>query len=318
MENVKEYGYIQFPLCLLQETFMDINNGLNMILSYGIINYAGKLPYETASVAKQVCYSWYRNRDILQSSITRKIYKAIDEETFTEDVDYNGFAGDTFYPDENIDELSRLFSSNPSFKKDCILQYQINLASSQNHLSLILGPYDATIREYNQALFIKQKFEAKYGPDVMPTIKAKVLIDFRDKYQSQIDLFRGIISIKSLIGFKKYIATTRNVILMRMTGCKSLSAMDSLLSKNKKAKEFHEKYFRSDKALRYNFDKLFYELLTRGFIRSKIFERSVSRKIFISTKLSYEELADEIIKFAKKRSHDKEENEARERIRATI
>lgn len=318
MEKNKEYAYIQFPLCLLQETFKDLCDGLNLILSYGIVNYAMKLPYKMDAVAKQVCYSWYRQRNVMETSITRKIYKAIDDETFTEDSDYNGFAGNKFDPDENIDELSRLFDTNPGFKKECILHYQIYLATSRNHLNIENGHYDLWIQKYNQALSIKQKFESKYGPDAMPTIKVLILFDFRDKYQSQIDLFRGIVSIKSLIGLKQYIATTRNVILMRMTGCKSQSALDYLLLNSKKAKEFHEMYSRSDKALRYHFDKLFSELLTRGFIKSKIFERSVSRKIFISTKLSYSELADEIIKFAEKRAHNKNENEARERIRATI
>jgi len=70
--------------------------------------------------------------------------------------------------------------------------------------------------------------------------------------------------------------------------------------------------------LRYHFEKLFGKLLSSGFLQSKIFERSVSRKIFLSTTLTHDQLAKEIILYAQKGNFKKKEIEAREKIKATL
>lgn len=314
----KVYGYIQFPLCLLQETHKDVEKALNLMIDYGIVSYALKLKYNIRDVAKQVCYYYYRKQEVLQASIRKQIDKAIDKDLFTLDEDYNGFNGyEKFNPEENISEILVLFNENDEFKSDSILHYQIHLATSKDHLGITIYSNDDTIQRYNEAVQLKQKFENRYGPDAMPMCPKNILFDFRDK-QQDLDVFRALIGIRSLIGFRNYIATTRPVILMRMLGCKSKKALDMFLQENEAARELYQKYARSRRSLEYHFNKLFSQLLSRGFIKSKIFMRSVSRKIFLSINLNYDQLTSEIIEFAKKRNFKHREDEAIRKIRCTI
>jgi len=314
MEERKD-RYIQFPLCLLQETYSNPNNGLSMIISYGLVYYATKFKYEIREVARQLMYCYYRKQGIIQDRLLERIEEYIQSGQLTIDEDYNGFDGLEFNPENEINELLKFFESDSQFKDDTILRYQI--AQSAGFLCINIGSMDGTIKRYKEGLEIKNKFEQVYGPDCMPMIKPTQVFDFRDSGKD-LELFRAYIGIKSLIGQKKFVITTRNVILMRMLGCKSNESLQAFISKNKDARDLYDKYNRSEKALRYHFDKLFDKLLASGFLQSKIFERSVSRKIFLSTTLTHDQLAKEIILYSQKGNFKKKEIEAREMIKATL
>jgi hypothetical protein len=314
-EKKRDDRYIQFPLCLVQETYHTPGKGLGIILDFGTVNFAKKIDYNMTEVARQLMYAYYRNRALIQDDLFDTVYKYAIKGLLTTDEDYNGFSNNSFEPLETSKELPGLLESDEEFKLAAILRYQINQA--ENLLRIKDYNIDRTLKGYNEGKSIQNKFESKYGPDCWPSIKPSQLFEFRDSGKD-LDLFRAFIGIKSLIGQKKYIATTRNVILMRMLGCKSGQSVQDFIKMNEEAREVYQKYSRSDKALRYNFEKLFESLLSKGFIKSKIFERSVSRKIFISCKLSFDELANEIIEFSKVRDFKKRENEAIKRIRATI
>lgn len=298
--KVKEYGYIQFPLCLLQETFRNVEEGLNLILDFGIVNYARKLPYSLEEAAKQVCYYYYRNRNILQQDILNKISKAERSGMFTPDEDYNGFTGDSFNPEENIDELMQLFSKDSKFKDDCIIHYQIHLATSGNHLNIAIGSNDNTIRRYNKALKLKEIFESRYGADAMPMIKKGIIFDFRDNKENDINLFRGLVSVKSLIGLKNFIATHKTVILMRMLGCKSKASLSDFLQNCDLASEAYKKY-----SGRKRMDNLLYKLMERGFIT--MLSKKHENRIYLSTRYQTPvEFAEAIIKYRNERDIKKQ------------
>jgi len=78
-EEKKEYNYVQFPLCLIRETYKDVAEGAELILCFGIMNYAIKLKYDLREVARQLAYSYYKRKKFLQSSLADKIDKAIKE-----------------------------------------------------------------------------------------------------------------------------------------------------------------------------------------------------------------------------------------------
>ncbi len=313
----KEFGYLQFPLCLIRETYKDVTEGIEMIISYGIVNYAMKLPYEIENIAKQLIYDYSRRYEKLQKNVKEILIKNKDhliienELLFTSEGEFN--------PDEYaLDVILDLFKEEPELEIGAILNYQLHLAVSENHLNLTIRSNDYNLEEFRKAKKIQDDFESKYGPDAMPMCKANILFDFRDKYISDIDILRAYIGIRSLLGQNKYIATTRPVILMRMLGCKNKITMQDFIRTNMKAKEVFKRITRTEKSLRYHFGKLFNQLLKRGLIKSRIFDRKVSRKIFISIRLDFNELADEIIKFAQKSDFKEMEKEAISKIRATI
>ena len=164
MERIKDYGYLQFPLCLIKETYEDIKEGINLMIYYGIVNYAKKLKYSLNDVAKQLCYDYYNKENILQASLKKSINKAIaDGFSFYADIDYKGFDNKgKFNPDLNITEMLIMFDKNSELKKDSILNYQIHLAVSKDHLNITIPSYDNAIEGYERGLEIQNNFESDF------------------------------------------------------------------------------------------------------------------------------------------------------------
>lgn len=302
MNDKKEYKYVQFPLCLLMETYKkDIESTLRLILRYGIMNYAIKLKYDLQDVAKQTAYYFYRKQDVLQNSIIEKINTAIDEDLFSFDADYNGFSGATFQPDDNISEILKLFESDQQFKDDCVLNYQLHLCTSSDHLSISIASNDSLIKSYNTALLIKKEFEDKFGPDAMPFCKKSMLFEFIEN-PKDIDLFRAYIGILSLIGQRNFTSTSKPVILSRMIGTKSKDAFN-YFSEDPIIKKTIQKY-----SNRYWIDKLLTTLTQRKFIM--YLARKHDRKLFVSKYMEPMELANLIKSRRDMRDLKKLQNEA--------
>lgn len=52
--------YLQFPLLLIREMFINKEDAINKIIKYGIYNYSTKFHYQKSEVAKQLIYDNYR------------------------------------------------------------------------------------------------------------------------------------------------------------------------------------------------------------------------------------------------------------------
>jgi len=314
MKTEEEYKYFQFPLCLLQNILIDAENGINLIISYSIINSAKKMKYSISDVARQLIYDFYRHESELPNSLRRDLKLYVKNNEFTYDEVYNGFGGTGigFNPIENIEELKKVFSDNKEFEQQAIFHYQIHCAA--NFLNVKLGYIKSIMERYEKAKAQIEEHETKYGKEPTPGIKTSLLFEFRDKKnKNENELLCALIAIRSLIGQHPYTATYKNVISMRMIGAKSKKALEECLSKFSKQKELKEVY---DKySIRYQMDKMITTLLSRKFIQSKI---SYGRKIYFSTKLNMQELTEAIIESKKKRNFKKREWEARKQITAAI
>lgn len=293
--------YVQFPLCLVQGTFPERYDHLNIMLDYGIIKYAKSFKCDLIEVARQLMYAYYRNEDMIQMSLYKMFKDYLDDGALTTDEDYNGFSGASFYPDDSINELLTLFKSNPEFKEASIFRYQI--AQAVSFLNIRLHNIDHTLKKYNEGLSAKNIFESSYGPDCFPNIKPLHLIDFRDS-RKDIDLLRAYIGIRSLIGQNNYVSTHKTVILSRMMGCKSNDSLNAFLKNNKTAKETYEKY-----SSRKRMDNLLYKLMERGFII--MLSKKHESRIYLSAKLKTpSELADAILRNRKQNDLKKQIAEA--------
>lgn len=300
MNEKNEFKYVQFPNCLLMQTYESIDNGLRMILDYGIVHYAKTQPYELHDVARQVCYDYYRNKNLLQYSVINTIKVAENHDQFSE-VDHDGFFWDSFNPEDNINEILLLFENDSSFKKTCILNYQIHLVCSQDQLNIKLGSYQRTIETYDKALKIQEAFERQFGPDAMPYCKVSMLWEFIDN-PKDIDLFRAYIGIKSMIGRRNFISSNKPAILSRMIGCKTKSAFEYFTTdrhgKKKNLLPTVETY-----SNRYRMDKLLSTLAERKYIMY-LSKKKVS-VIYLSMYMEPEELG-KLIKETKERQNIKQ------------
>lgn len=302
MNDKKEFKYVQFPLCLLMETYKeDLETALRLILRYGIMNYATKLKYNLQDVAKQVCYYYYRKQGVAQNSIIEKIETAIDQDLFTPDEDYNGFSGQTFQPDDNISEVLKLFESDPQFKEDSIINYQLHLSTSGDHLGISIASNDDLIDTFNRALQIQETFEERFGPDAMPFCKKSMLFDFISN-PKDIDLFRAYIGIKSMLGRRNFISSNKPAILSRMIGCKSKAAFEyyttDKYNKDKNLLPTVAKYGK-----RYHMDKLLLTLAEHKYIM--FLSKEKISVIYLSKYMEPEDLG-KLIKETKTRQNIKQ------------
>lgn len=176
-------------------------------------------------------------------------------------------------------------------------------------LELEIDNYAEIVEGYKTAANARSMFEQRHGHDAMPTCKAEMLLNFRDKNPEELYLLRAYIGIRSLIGLKNYVSSHKKTVLMRMVGCKTNKALEEFIRTNKSAAEEYEKYSR-----RKQIDKLFRELKERKF--SSMLSQKGDRQIYLSVKYTnLNEFADAIVK-RKQQIHNKRElAEAREKLR---
>lgn len=301
----KEYNYLQFPLCLLRETYNDPVRGINLMICYGIIYFALKQKYTLRDAARQIVYDWYRDRDTLDGNSINIIKKAIDRDEFTEDEDYNGFSGDTFTPDNNIEEMLALFSKHVNLKNRAIFNYHVHTACQV--LNIDMHSLADTFSMYREANKIKEAFEAEYGPDAMPHCKTDILFNFRDN-PAEINLFRAFIGCSSLIGQRIFTGTHKTVILSRMIGAKSNKVLDEFMDMNTVPTYEYYKH-------RNHFGKLMDELAERHFIMTLTSKHKSI--IYISKWMEPEELA-ALIRAAKEAKAAKDLKRRRNEAGASI
>lgn len=300
-----EHRYFQFPLCLLQKVLIDPFKGIDQIISYGIVQYSKSVRYDLAGVCRQLLYDFYKKEENLSRSLSKKMYSYAQEEVFSYDEDYKGFDGNgQFNPEENTNELLKIFEYDAEFKKEAIQHYRVQCATL--FFGVSIGSMNYTLSSYEDVLKEIKSHEQKFGKQPQPGIKKDLLFEFRDKKSvKETELLCALVAIKSIIGQRNFAPTYKNVILMRMIGAKSKAALQEVL-KQPKLREVYETYSK-----RYRMDKLIEKLVTRNFFRSKI---SFGRQIFFSTKLTMEELGDAIIEKRKGSKHKRLEKEIRKRI----
>lgn len=290
MNKAKEYAYLQFPLCLLAETYKDPERGLNMIIGFGIMNYSMKLPYDMNRVATQAIYDYGRNYGKLQPYLAKSLTDAVDDGVIMYE-DYNpGFeANGNFNPDPDLclNPLMNLFEEDPRLRDEAILNYRLHLGTSKEHLNITIRSNSSIKSQYEEATKIKQANEERFGPDAMPIIKKDLVYEFRDEQLHDIDLLRAYIGISSIIGRRNFTATNKPAILRRMIGCKNKAAFE---------------YFREEPHLmptieryakRYPMNKLLHTLREREFIM--FLSRGRKKSFYISKHMAPEEL----VKFVK-------------------
>lgn len=280
-----EYKYVQFPLCLMTETYKDRERGLNLMLDFGLVHYALSQKYEIGDVVRQTIFDFYKNTDKLPRDLRVAIEEAEAEDQFTHDEDYNGFNSDgKFDPELNAPELLGILENNPDIKEEAVRHYQLHQAGE--FLNIQIGSVKRTLKSYNEAQGIRESYERIFGPDAMASVKPSVLIDYRDNPKQDIDLLRAYLGIVSMIGYRKFISTNKPAVLSRMIGAKSKQAFQSL-SKLTTTGDTIKKYSK-----RWNMDKLMLSLAEHKFIM--FLSKKQTSVIYVSRYMEPQELADQV------------------------
>lgn len=289
MENFdSKEMYLNFPLCLLIETYEDSLSGWEQIIGFGIVALAQKFKFEINEVGRQIMYSYYRESDAIPRWLHREINQYVESNELEIDEDYNGFTGDNFEPFSAVgSELFELFECDRKLKEQAILFYQVRQLLKLGILPDSIESPKQVLEWRDRAIQFVERFETRFGTDVMVGIKLELIIQAKNKKIDR-DLFRAYTGVKSLIGKKKYTLATKPAILSRMLGCKS-----------KEAFEFYtkEKWFKQKSLLptlkkysqRYHMDKLLLRLAEGKFVM--FLSRKQLSSIYLSTFMEPEELS---------------------------
>lgn len=254
-----EYKYVQFPLCLVNETYKNREKGLDLMLDFGLVHYALSQKYNMVDVVRQTIYDYYKNTDKLPGDLRVAIEEAEAEDRFTHDEDYNGFNSDgKFDPELNAPELQKILDGNPDLKAEAVRHYQLHQAGE--FLNVTIRSPRMIFKGYHEAQAIRESFERSFGPDVMPSVKKSLLFEYKDNPKQDITLLLAYIGICSLIGQRNFISTSKPVILSRMIGAKSKASFQAF-SKQKESKEVVARFSK-----RWPMDKLLLSLAEQKFI----------------------------------------------------
>lgn len=287
MEDTKNYSYILFPLPILQEVFKDPQNGIRYIFDFGIYRASQTLKVDGTNALKQALYCYYRGG--LTLHLNGRFETLIAKGVFHPDTSYNGFdtTGKEFKAEEEISELAGYAKNDQDFYREVVEFHRLRQIKEVLRLRFSIESVIDTYWTYYNAY-------NGFRNEPLVSLKTSLLLDYTgNKSEFEKAVFAMYAGIKSLIGEKEFVATTREMMVCRMFGAKNKKALEPIL-KNKKMKAAHSKYSK-----RYQFEKALDYLLAAKFLAAKI---GIKRRTYLSCQLDYGSLAQKIEEHIREKS----------------
>lgn len=238
--------FLQFPLFMLQDLFIDRKKNINEIISYGIFRYSKYVNHELIDVASQLMYCFYRKKGDLTNDLLKLIQEYICEKKIDIDEKNNSFCHSKFMPITEIEDILKLFKIDADFKTKAIEFYQIQQAYSFFGIN---GDFDKCLKLGKE---IEKIIPAN---EPYPSINKNLLFEFRDGNKTEFDLmqFACYIAVRSILGKKSYCRTNKEMILCRAFGYASKKHLPDTF--NPIIQELFNKYLK-----RYHIDRILQSL----------------------------------------------------------
>ena len=298
-----QYAYIMFPIHYLKFTAEGrerTNEKLDNLIDWAIVFYMQSLEKDVPdSIARQVCYDYYRNTDSLDFRLKTELDALAEEDEISCPEEADCFQHGEFVADEEIEVIKDLKLNDEIFDNLCLVHYLKHMI--EKHLRIQKNP------EALYALYCQYNVHQNPEKNV-PLVSLKHTWIF-DTLAGKIplELFRLICATRSIIGKKPYAITHRAMIVSRMFGLRSPKDVHTL---DEKQREYYEYYKK-----RYPFNKLLDRAISRGFL-TKI---SAHRGYYISKDLQASQLEAEIMKsLNKKQEKKKQAKDSEKRIKQNI
>lgn len=274
------------PVPMIKEVLAK-TNGIELILEYGLYHAARKQKtyFESVTPLRQLMYCYYRDTEALTPSLKKRLDELVEEELLFIDEDYHGFNGTEFNPEEEMNALYSICEEDTDFREEIWEWY--DLLQFYKLVNLVLNG-----RAMAEDISVVNRYD-EYTGEPYAMISPNFLIDLRDKCRTEKDRVRVamLLAICSIIGTKRFAATTKKHIVSRMFGAKN----DAELQKNLSDKSLYSCYQKY--TTRKVFDKLRDELLSKNMI--KCYHGHAGR-VYVSNQFRFSELVDEIAEFIRK------------------
>jgi len=287
--------YLCFELFLIN----DIKSRLPAIARYSIVKYAEKFElklYQRIPLIREICLNkLVRNTDFIEY-----YYQYIYLSTSDQDDEHS------YYIAQNNEFVINEGYGYDSFIRDGEMYAKIHAALKD--LSWIHYDYSTLIETHKDISSEVNLFESRNKRDALVMLSCDLALNYlnNEKTNREWELLRGFLAIKSLQGSKSMVATHKEDLHRRMIGAKTEDVLNYFL-KEKTTNGPTRKLFDKFKG-RYFGDQLLKDLFEKKFIRSKLTPRG-SRVIYLSTSLTMDELAQEIINLKSKPKNTLKEQE---------
>ena len=254
------YQIVNFALSLNRLFFVEQpQKAINTIFAYAANREAEKIQLDDYNVMRQVVYFYRRGKDIMPQNLRYKI-DSIEDFPVVEEEDFNGFQGDSFKPDEDIDCLLYYSQTDKIFLTAC--RDFIKFYTAFNGDKKLGIDYK---RDYYTEFLQFYKNDLPKGKCVPTSLPHKLLLESQAKTDGRYFAFLAMYSaIRSIIGRKTISETTKGFIYARMFGAKDEKELNELIKKNKSLAKYAEDW--NPVHHRRKFAGLLSELQTRGFI----------------------------------------------------
>lgn len=272
---------------MLADTVGDPKKGIDTILDYAIAEHSKncRMSWEDAFV--QLLYCRSRNKRIAESQAVKEIFNRNDVREFVDLVDYHfsdsGRNAAAEFKDNMLESLEEYFPTFTDDEKESIIDC-VALNDAADYLGYSLGSYEETQRNAEQAQARRIEHEKKHGNDASASVSLDYFKDIRrvtektENPQSILEkmrLFRMVAGVRSLIGKKTTVATTKKMIAARCMGGKSYKVAEALAEENEAVADELTAL-----ASRYRFDRI----LNKGGILRFYVKLGIGRRIHLSTK----------------------------------
>ena len=273
LSTMQQHPYLSIPVPFIRYLHSYPENGISMLVKYGICGFAKALNVEYSAMLG--CLASCLITGGLPDSIERELYGLQDG------LDRNGFSPDGIEMDlsELKDKIARVLCSESLLNDRCEAWYRIRWAIDQ-----VASHFDGINLDENE-LSIFYRHLSMINGEPFASIRADILNSYNadnrnsERYRISLALYMGI---KSIVGKDDVYRTTTKAIKARMVGAKNEDELNTLFFFNPEIKDIYDYW-----TTRKRFDGLMSDLMNRKMIVYCKF----GNRIAISCSLSDNEFA---------------------------
>jgi hypothetical protein len=273
---------------------------LDKLIDSAIVFYLQSLEKNVPdSIARQVCYDYYRHNGSLDYRLKIELNKLAEMGKIPLPEEENCFQNNEFLADEEIEVIKDTMLNDEVFENRSLVHYLKHIIKKQLGIQYDPETFYTLYCQYN----INQQPENN-----VPLVSLKTTWVF-DTMEGKLplELFRLICATRSIVGKKRFAITHSAMIVSRMFGLRSPKEVHTLDEKQRKYYEYYRK--------RYPFNKLLDKAIHRGFL-TKI---PANRGFYISKDLQTNQLETEVMKSQnKKQEKKKKEKVSEKRVKQNI
>ncbi len=259
MSTTTDKRYVNFPVKLLASTINDPARGLHNIASFALVEYAGHCPPEdTLAALVQLAYvATQRPSEHLPEDMAAIVehheLDCVTDAWCNADGDGAAFV-------ENARDI--LGGVKLSARETSALANWYALSTAASYFNRRISDHQAIRKTHRRIRQELDKHEAEHGPLAWCSVPARFFYEVHDEGRD-VNLFRMVGAVRSIVGRHEVVGTTRHLIWARMLGAKTQAIAGRMAAEDEAIATERAR------GTRKRFDLLMKKAIKRGFVAKK-------------------------------------------------